>query len=97
MLVVQSNAQLTFFVRPAINLKADVSSSESFGFSDYVMDNSPYYEYDNIAFHSFFHGLEIGLSGGFKTKTNRYMLEFGVSGDETQSGYKLNHFITIPN
>ncbi|GEM_PF-5457123 len=96
-LVVQLNAQLTFFVRPAINLKADVSSTDAFEFRDYVMDVSPYYKYDNIAFHSFFHGLDLSFSAGFKSKSKRYMLELGVSGDETQSGYKLNHFRAIPS
>ena len=95
MIVVPSTAQLSFFVRPSINLKADVSSTDAFGFSDYVMDVSPYYKYDNIAFHSFFHGLDLSFSGGFKTKSKRYMLELGVSGDETQAGYKLNHFRAI--
>lgn len=89
--------QPNFFVRPIMNFKADVSSSESLEFSDYVMDVSPYYKYDNIAFHSFFHGLDIGLSTGFKTQSKKYSFELGICGDETQSGFRLNYFIKQPN
>lgn len=94
MIVVRTSAQLSFFVKPSINLKSDVSSSQPFEFSDYSLNPSPFYHYDNIAVHSLFRGLDLGLTLGAVSKSKKYIYEVGFCGDETQSGYRLHRFLT---
>jgi len=93
----QLNAQMSFFIRPLVNFKADVSSSKGLGFSDYVMDVSNYYKYDNIAIHPLFNGLDIGVAAGIVSKSGKYIFEIGLNGDETQSGYIMHVIKTNEN
>lgn len=89
LIVVQLNAQLSFYIKPVIDFKIDVSSAKAFGFSDKILNTNPYYSYDNMAFRNPFHGLSLGAMFGAKTKNGKYNFEIGLCNDETQSGFKV--------
>lgn len=89
MLAVQLNAQLTFYVKPIVDIKASVSSSKPFGFSDYAINPSSYYFYDNKAIY-LTPGFSFGFNLGLKSKNKKFTLELGFLDDATQSGHVVN-------
>lgn len=93
-LVVQINAQLTLYVKPIVDFKAFISSSKHFSFSDYVLNPSPYYFYNNKAVYVPDDGsFSLGLNVGLRSKNKKLTLELGFLDDATQSGrivYEIN-------
>ncbi len=93
-LIFQTHAQLSFFVKPTVNFKSCVSSTQPFLYSGYSINPSPYYHYSNMNLtKNIFNSLDLGFTIGAKTKKGNLIFELGLSGDQTQSGFTFHEMM----
>lgn len=88
----QAIAQTSFYFRPVFETKADFASTNAYRYSDHIFNNNSYFQYDNLGIKNSFHDFSLTMGGfvGMKSKNSSYLLELGLVGDQSQSGFKLN-------
>lgn len=85
------SSKMSFFIRPLLETKLDFASSNDYKFTDKVFQFDDRFEYDNIMIKPLkYYSINAGLFVGLKTKNKKHIIELGIEGDGTQSGYYLN-------
>lgn len=87
-------SQMSFFIRPSINWKAEITSNSLNG-SELFNDNSfttPDFTYKStrVIIPNRLTPLLLGISIGLNTKNQKLMFEFGINQDESSSKHVIN-------